>query len=375
MIHRELYDILKNSIKNRKIIILLGARQTGKTTLLKTLIAEYGKTLWFNADEYDIRQLFEKPNSVQLKSVMGDAEIVVIDEAQRLPNVGIGLKLLYDNYPELKILVTGSSAFELRNKMNEPLTGRKSEWYLFPLSFGELTQHHGLLTEKRHLGVRLVYGSYPEIVMNPGHEKALLYQLADSYLFKDILMIENIKKPDKLVKLLQALALQLGSEVSYNEIGNLIGLDSKTVESYINLLEKYFIVFKLNSLSRNARNELKLSKKIYFFDNGIRNAVISNFQNIESRQDTGPLFENYLISERIKANHYHGRYTNIFFWRTKDKQEIDFIEERDGKLYAFEFKWSERKKASLTKTFSNAYPNAEFKVVNRENYHEFLNFG
>lgn len=372
MILRALEKIITNNLFKNKVIVLLGARQTGKTTLLKKILAQNKEGIWINGDEYDIQERFKNATSTQLKALVGNHKLVIIDEAQRLENIGLGLKLLYDCYPEIQIIATGSSAFELQNKTNEPLTGRKIEYLLFPLSYQEMKEHNTELIEKRHLNTRLVFGCYPEIINNEGNEIDVLKFLSDSYLFKDILMLDTIKKPEKLIKLLQALAFQIGSEVSYNEIGNLIGLDSKTVESYINLLEKSFIVFKLNSFNRNLRNELKLSKKIYFYDNGIRNALISNFRIAEARQDIGALFENYLISERMKFNAYNKQYANRFFWRTKDQQEIDYIEDKNGVLYAFEFKWNTNKKVKISKTFLNAYPNSETKVITKDNYDEFL---
>jgi len=372
MIFRNLEKIIGDNLFKNKVIVLLGARQTGKTTMLKKILKQNNDGLWLNGDEYDIQERFKNATSTQLKALVGNHKLLIIDEAQRLENIGLGLKILHDTYPEIQIIATGSSAFELQNKTNEPLTGRKFEYLMFPLSFQEMANQHSVLIEKRHLNTRLVFGSYPEVINNEGNEIEVLKLLADSYLFKDILMLETIKKPEKLIKLLQALAFQIGSEVSYNEIGNLIGLDSKTIESYINLLEKAFIIFKLNSFNRNLRNELKLSKKIYFYDNGIRNALISNFQIVENRQDNGALFENYMISERMKYNAYNKQYANCYFWRTKNQQEIDYIEEKDGKLYAFEFKWNSHKKATITKTFTNAYLNSVTKIITPENYESFL---
>lgn len=372
MIQRSLQKTIENNLFKGKVILLLGARQTGKTTLLKKIAASNQNVLWLNGDEYDIQERFKDANSTKLKAVIGTHKLVIIDEAQRIDNIGLSLKILHDNFPDVQLIATGSSAFELRNKTNEPLTGRKFEYQLFPISFGELVNHHSELIEMRHLNTRMMYGYYPEIINSEGNEIEILKFLSDSYLFKDILMLDTIKKPEKLVKLLQALAFQIGSEVSYNEIGNLIGLDSKTVETYINLLEKSYIVFKLNSLSRNLRNELKLAKKIYFYDNGIRNAIISNFQAIEARQDVGALFENFLITERMKLNHYSKNYANTYFWRTKEQQEIDYIEDKDGQINAFEFKWNNNNKVKFTKTFTSAYPTATTQVINKENFSSFL---
>ena len=253
---------------------------------------------------------------------------MVIDEAQRIEDIGLRLKLITDQINDVQLIATGSSSFDLANKINEPLTGRKWEYKIYPISFKEMVNHHGLLEEKRMLPHRLIYGYYPEIVNNPGEEKEILKQLSDSYLYKDILMWEQIKKPDKLLKLLQALAFQVGSQVSYNELAQTCGMDSKTVEKYIILLEQTFIIFRLGSFSRNLRNELKNSKKIFFYDNGIRNALIANFSPAETRTDIGALWENFLISERVKALHYSNKWSNYWYWRTKEQKEIDRSEER-----------------------------------------------
>ncbi len=372
MIVRSLEGTIKAQLFKNKVILLLGARQTGKTTLLKKIAKENEAVLWLNGDEYDIQQRFANATSTQLKAMIGNHKMVMIDEAQRIDNIGLCLKLIHDTYPEIQLIVTGSSSFELRNKTNEPLTGRKFENQLFPISYSEMVTHHTELIETRHLNSRLVFGYYPEIITNEGNEIELLKLLSDSFLFKDILMLDTIKKPEKLVKLLQALSFQIGSEVSYNEIGNLIGLDSKTVEAYVNLLEKSFIIFKLNSFNRNLRSELKMAKKIYFYDNGIRNALISNFQMIEARQDVGALFENFLVSERMKFNHYYKNYANAYFWRTKEQQEIDYLEEKNGQLSAFEFKWNANKKIKFTKTFTNAYPRATTHLISHQNISDFL---
>jgi predicted AAA+ superfamily ATPase len=351
----------------------LGARQTGKTTLLKKIVQSYGgDALWLNADEYDIKERFNNPTSSSLKALIGSKKLVVLDEAQQIQEVGLALKLLVDTYPEIQVIASGSSAFELQNKTNEPLTGRKFEFQLFPLSYRELADCNQVMIEQRLLNHRLVFGSYPEVVNNQGNEVEVLKLLSDSFLYRDLLMLESIKKPEKLVKLLQALAYQIGQEVSYNEIGNLIGLDSKTVEAYVQLLEKSFVVFRLPSFSRNLRNELKASKKIYFYDNGIRNALISSFQLLEGRQDMGALWENYLVAERRKSNSYGMFYGNAYFWRTKEQQEIDYIEEVDGGLRAYEFKWKEKANQRITKTFSRAYPNCETAFVHSGNYDGFL---
>ena len=371
-INRHIINILKADIFSGKAILLLGARQTGKTTALKRLVKSYENILWLNADEADVRDLFEHPSATMLRVKFEGYRIVVIDEAQRIENIGIKLKLITDEISDLQLIVTGSSAFELSNTINEPLTGRKWEHKLYPLSFSEMVNHHGSFEEKKLLSHRLVFGYYPEVVTSTGNEKRVLTEIANSFLYKDILQWEGIKKPDKLVKIMQALAFQIGSQVSFHEIAQLVGLDNQTVEKYIQLLEQTFVIFRLNSFSRNLRNELKKSRKIYFYDNGIRNSLISNFNSPGLRQDTGQLWENFIISERQKQLNYKNIYTNAYFWRTLEKQEIDYIEERDGKLFAYEFKWNPIKQPRLSKTFSRAYPKHEYKVISPDNFEEFI---
>ena len=339
--------------------------------MLKNLLAGRDDVLWLNGDEQDVRNLFENVSSTMLKTIIGKKSVVVIDEAQRISDNGIGIKLITDNI-DVQVLATGSSSFDLSNKINEPLTGRKMEYWMYPQSFGELVEHHGLLEEKRLLAHRLIYGSYPDVINNVGDERMILTELANSYLYKDILMFDKIKKSDKLVKLLQALAFQMGSEVSYNELAQTCGLDPKTVESYVTLLEQSYIIFRLGSFSRNLRNELKFARKIYFWDCGIRNAVIGNYQMLESRLDTGALFENYMVAERLKKLRYEKSYAKSYFWRSKLKQEIDYIEEMDGQMAAVEFKWNPNRKAAMPLSFSRSYPDVDFKVVTRDNFETFL---
>ncbi len=372
MVERSLEMNIISRLNKGKAIIILGARQTGKTTLLKTLFNNKQGVLWLNADEIDVQNLFEQYSSTRFRNLFSKFSTIIIDEAQRIKNIGLKLKLIIDEIPDKQLLATGSSAFELSNQINEPLTGRKWEYFLFPLSFLEMCKHSGLMDEQRMLSHRLIYGYYPEVVTSKGNEKDILKQLTDSYLYKDILMWKDIKKPEKLIKLLQALALQVGSEVSYHEIGQTIGLDNETVEKYIQLLEQTFVIFRLTSLSRNLRSELKRSRKIYFYDNGIRNAIIANFNQPELRQDIGALWENFLISERIKSQHYNNIWVNRFFWRTHGQQEIDYIEERDGIIYGFEFKWNPKKQFRFSKTFLNAYPNSKTEVISKENFYDFL---
>ena len=368
--------ILETTIQQRlwqgKAIILFGARQVGKTTMLRNMLQGRDDVLWLNGDEQDIRSLFENASSTMLGAIIGKKKIIVIDEAQRITNVGLAIKLITDNIPDVQVIVTGSSSFDLSNKINEPLTGRKLEYWMFPLSFGELVENNGLLEEKRLLTHRMIYGSYPDVINNVGDERVVLSELANSYLYKDILMFGKVKKSEKLVKLLQALAFQIGSQVSYNELSQICGLDPKTVENYVTLLEQSYIIFRLGSFSRNLRNELKFSRKIYFWDCGIRNAVIGNFQIIENRMDTGALFENYIVSERLKKLRYEKSYAKSYFWRSNTKQEIDYIEDIDGKLYAVEFKWNPKRKATLPLSFSRSYTDVDYKVVTRDNYESFL---
>ncbi|HOW30405.1 MAG TPA: ATP-binding protein [Bacteroidales bacterium] len=375
MINRFIHQQIIEKSDTKKAILVFGPRQTGKTTLMHQILDQKKDVLWLSGDETDIRNLFENASSTRLRAVFGNNKVIVIDEAQRIANIGLSLKLVTDQLPDYQIIATGSSAFELANKTQEALTGRKWEFFLFPLSFGEMVAHHGLITEKRMIGHRLIYGSYPEVVVNPGKEKEILKQLTDSYLYKDLLMLEGLKKPAKLVSLLQALAFQVGSEVSYSELGRTVGLDNQTIEKYIDLLEKAYIVFRIGALSRNLRKELKQGRKVYFYDNGIRNALIAQFGTIEMRTDKGALWENYLMSERRKFVQYNRIWTNVYFWRTQDQQEIDYIEERDGKFHAWEFKWNPDTRLRLSRTFSNAYPGSTFQVVTPQNIEDFLGDG
>ena len=372
MIERLLYKTIENKLFVGKVIILTGARQVGKTTLLKQLLQQKEGVLWLNGDELQVQNLFANASADRLLSEFSNSKIVILDEAQRIENIGLRLKLIADSDSEVQVIATGSSAFELANKVNEPLTGRKWEYQMFPLSFGEMVAHHGKLKEMRMLPRRIIYGYYPEVVTNDGNEVEILKLLTDAYLYKDILSWESIKHPDKLQTLLRALAYQVGSQVSYNELSQMCSMDSKTVERYINLLEQCYIIFRLPSFSRNLRHELKSSRKIYFYDNGIRNALIADYRAPEVRQDIGALWENFVIAERMKSNEYYHRWVNRYFWRTKQQQEIDYLEEGGGNLHAYEMKWNPRAKASITKTFTEAYPNSEFQVITPDNIADFL---
>ncbi len=373
MIERSIERQIKDKLFKGKEILLFGPRQVGKTTLIKKIVAEANISFrWFNGDEPDTRLALTNTTSTQLRALIGTAKLVVIDEAQRIENIGLTLKLATDNFPEIQVIATGSSAFELANKINEPLTGRKFEFSLYPFSFEELCQNNGFIEEKRLLENRLIFGSYPEVINNIGNEREGLSLLTDSYLYKDLLTYDGLKKSSLIHKLLLALALQVGSEVSYNNLAQILGVDKNTVEKYIDLLEQVFVVFRLNAFSRNLRNELKKTKKVYFYDNGVRNAIIGNFQPLAQRTDVGALWENYLIAERNKYFKYNKLYGGRYFWRTAQQQEIDYLEERDGQIDTFEFKWNEKKVPQISKTFQEAYPESTYKVINPSNYNEFL---
>lgn len=375
MINRLLKNVIKNQLGKNKAIIILGARQVGKSTLLKMLAEENfppSLTLYWDGDEPDIREMLENISSTELKQYIGSKKYLIIDEAQHIKNIGLSCKLIIDKIPCVQLLVSGSSVLEIANKINEPLTGRKYEFLLMPLSTEEMINNNGLMDEKRLLRHRLVYGFYPEIITKPGDEQINLKNLTNSYLYKDIFKFSDVRKPEIIVKLIKALALQIGSEVSYNELAQLAGCDNSTVTRYIDLLEKNFILFRLSSFNRNLRNELKQSRKIYFYDNGIRNTLISDYKNVELRVDTGHLWENFLISERLKFLEYNQINAATYFWRTKQQQEIDYIEEREGNIYAYEFKWKPGKAPFFSKTFRDAYPQAFTHVINTDNYIDFL---
>ena len=359
-----------------KAILLFGARQVGKSTLVEAVLKQTGQPYaYFNGDEADVRQLLSNTTSSKLKALIGDNKLVFIDEGQRIPGIGLTLKLFTDQLKDVQVIATGSSAFELANAANEPLTGRKYEYFLYPLSFAEMVTHHGLLTEKRLIEHRMIFGWYPEIVTKPGHETELLKLLAGSYLYKDLLMLEQVKKPVLIEKLLKALALQLGSEVNYNELSQMVGADKGTIEKYIGLLEQAFVLFRLPALNRNVRSELKKSKKIYFYDCGIRNAIVGNFNPLQNRTDAGPLWENYVLAERMKHLAYAEADAKFYFWRTIHQQEIDFVEEQGQNLLALECKWNPKAKAGFSTTFTTGYPTAKTMVVTPENVEELLGYG
>ncbi len=374
MIQRQLQEVIESRIFSGKAIILIGARQVGKSTLFKMVVDKLNKpTLQLNCDDPEVRALLSQTNTQELKLLIGNNQVVLIDEAQRVNDIGMILKRIVDNFPNVQLLATGSSSFDLQNKLNEPLTGRKFEYHLFPLSTAEILKSDGLLAVKQSFENRLIYGSYPDVYKNNGNAIELLHNLSESYLYKDLLALESIRKPALLNKLLISLALQVTSEVSYNELAQTIGTDNKTVEKYIDLLEKCYVVFRLNGFNRNLRTELKLSKKVYFYDNGIRNAILNNFAPIALRQDIGALWENFFISERLKANHYVGRYVNSYFWRTSKQQEIDYIEECNGEFTLFEMKWnSKRANTKFPEIFEKSYSVKDKAIITPENWMEWV---
>jgi predicted AAA+ superfamily ATPase len=370
MYSRALEQTLLGKMGKGKAIIITGPRQVGKTTLLQTVLQQTDH-LFFDGDDPSVRDILTNPNLEQLRTIIGNHTVVFIDEAQRIPNIGVTMKLVTDRMKNVQLLVSGSSSFDLSNNLNEPLTGRKWEYVMLPISWAEFEAKEGYLKAQQQLENRLIYGFYPDVLNNTGSERELLVQLTNSYLCRDILAFSGIKKPDVLEKLLQALALQLGSEVSYNELAQTVGLDKNTVGKYIDILCKGYILFKLGSFSRNLRNEIKFNQKIYFYDNGVRNMLIGNFNNLSLRLDTGALWENFLVSERQKHNLYAGNYAKPYFWRTTQQQEIDYIEDKDGALTAYEFKWKARKQTKIPTLFTSTYQ-AGSMIVDATNFREFI---
>jgi len=373
MIERFLEETLIQYCGKGKAILLYGPRQAGKTTLINRVLEKVdAKHLYLSGDEYDVRKMLEGASSTKLRNLVSGYDTICIDEAQKINDIGNIIKLFTDSIPEVQVLATGSSSFELHNRTSESLTGRKYEQILLPFSFGELRTHFGLLEEKRKLEQRLVYGSYPEIVMKPEEADELIRSLVESYLYKDILIVENYRHFSMLEKLVEALAYQVGSEVSYSELSRLVGIDGKTVEKYLYLLEQAFIVFRLPAMSGNLRTEIRKGKKYYFYDNGVRNAIVGDLQPLHRRSDIGILWENYIVSERKKFLLYSQSHTKSFFWRTVQQQEVDYIERGVEGHSAWEIKWSPRAKVVLPTTFTNQYGPIETGVVHEGNYEEFL---
>lgn len=361
---------IRKVLFNGKAVVIYGPRRVGKTTLVKQIADQHPRgNLYLNCDEPDIRRSLTEKTSSELMNLAGDKKLVILDEAQRVPNIGLTIKLFVDNAPQIQIIATGSSSFDLSNKINEPLTGRSHQFLLTPLSLGEV--YPDLLTANRMLETRLIYGGYPEAVTSPHEAADYLHNLYQNYLYKDALEYQRLKSPELVEKLLSALALQIGSEVSLTELGKLLGVDKSTISRYIRLLEQAFVIFRLPPLSRNLRKEINKTRKIYFWDTGIRNAIINNFNPLSLRTDTGALWENFLIAERTKRNQNGGLFPNTFFWRTWTMQEIDYIEDSGGRLNAFEIKWQKsRKNAPLS--WRQAYPDSRWQSITRNNYWDFL---
>ena len=372
MYKREIENDLKRDSTKGKIICLIGPRQVGKTTLLGQIVEDGEKVLSLNCDEkVDVAEIENKPAG-ELKSLFHGYDMVQIDEVQRVENIGLTLKKIADLKMPVKVIVTGSSSLGMRDKIFEPATGRLIEYNLYPLSLKELSDATSKLEERKLLERRMIYGLYPEVVTDSSDARSILSNLANNYLYKDILAYGGLRKPNNLQKLVTALALQIGSEVSYTELSRIVGIDKATVENYIDLLEKCFVVFRLSSFSRNIRNEIQKGKKVYFYDNGIRNAIISNFAPLELRTDTGALWENLMVSERVKRNSYFKTYAKSYFWRTHSQKEIDYVEELDGIISAFEFKWSPQVKVKRPEEFLNAYPNSTYEVITPDNFWQFI---
>lgn len=367
---------LKDALIPGKVLVLYGPRQVGKTTLARDLLASMPlRSRFVNADELLYREALASQNRQRLGEILGDAELLVIDEAQRVPDIGLNLKILIDSYPQALILATGSASFDLANKISEPLTGRKLTFNLYPVSYYEMRQAWGALETRAQLERWMVWGGYPEIVTtdDPMARQRLLGELVGSYLYRDILELEGVRRADKIVDLLRLLAFQIGQEVSVAELATSLALNRQTVERYLDLLEKAFVIFRVTGFSRNLRKEVTKNPRYYFYDNGVRNSLIQNFNKLALRNDAGQLWENYLVVERRKANQFSGRLVNTYFWRTYDQKEIDCIEEYGGQLYGYEFKWQSKEiRRATRREFLAAYPNSNLMTVDQENFEEFL---
>jgi predicted AAA+ superfamily ATPase len=371
MIIRDIENIVTERMFSGKAIVVIGARQTGKTTSLLNLLQAYPDVLLLDGDDRVVREILNDPGTEQIRSIIGKNKIIFIDEVQRIPTIGLTAKIIVDKFKDIQLILSGSSALDIKNQLSESLTGRKWEYLMFPVTWNELEQTEGYIKSIQQLELRLIYGMYPEIITHPSEEKIRLKQLIDSYLYKDLLAFSNIKKPEILEKLLQALAFQTGSEISYNELAQLLHVDKNTIKTYIEILEKGFVIFTLKGFSRNLRNELKFTKKVYFWDCGIRNAIINNFNPLSLRDDKGAIWENFIISERMKRNNYANPFIKSYFWRTTSQQEIDYIEEVDGKITAYEIKWNENAKLKKISAFTDTY-NAELKLIHNLNFRELL---
>ncbi len=366
---------LNKYLEANKVLIIYGARRCGKTTLLETFLKKRKeKYLFLNGEDIFVQKNLSSQSIEKLKNYIGKNKLLIIDEAQKINQIGLNLKLIVDSIPKIKIIVTGSSSFDLAGQIGEPLTGRKYTFNLFPLSQIEISTIENLSQTQANLENRLIYGSYPEIVINNDRQKNVEYlrEIVNSYLYKDILELEGIRHSEKIVKLLQLLAFQIGKEVSHTELGTQLSLSKNTVEKYLDLLEKTFVIHHLTGFSRNLRKEISKAHRYYFHDNGIRNSLINNLNSLEIRDDIGMLWENYIIIERLKKQEYLRIHGNNYFWRTYDQREIDFVEERDGKIFGYEIKWGKKSTASTAKTWLETYKNSEYKVIDKNNYLEFI---
>ena len=374
MYSRDIQQPINQWLHRNEILIIYGARQVGKTTMLSELFGKRKDAIILNCERIDIADILESKRLPEIKLLFGDKKIVALDEAQKVQDIGSVLKLIYDDDSfNHKIIATGSSSFELANKISEPLTGRNVRFKLFPLSLNEINCHKDWLWTRENLGQLLVFGSYPGIIdLSPVIKNKKLLDLASDYLFRDVLRYQNLRNPSLLRKLLKALALQIGSQVSYHELSNMLGVSSVTVEKYIDLLEKCFVIFSVSSFSRNLRNEIRKSQKYYFYDNGIRNALIASFGNLENRLDTGALWENFCVSERVKFNDIHRPGASLYFWRTYDGAEIDLVEDFNGEFTIFEFKWKPKRSFRFPASFTNTYNPVRSTLVTRENWLELL---
>ena len=368
------YQNLENYLENGRVLLIYGSRQVGKTTLLTEFLEKMNlKYKLASGDDIRTQEILSSQDFSKILQYVSGYELLAIDEAQRIPNIGLGLKIIVDQKPDISVIATGSSSFELAGQTGEPLTGRKKTLTLFPLSQIELSNIYNDFELIEKLPEYLIFGGYPAVLTKENKEDkiVILNEIVNSYLLKDILELEKVKGSKTLLDLLRLLAFQVGSEVSLSELGRQLAIDSKTVARYLDLLEKSFVLFNLRGYAKNLRKEVTKKSKYYFYDNGIRNAIISNFNDLNLRDDVGRLFENFLVCERLKNQSYNKIFANNYFWRTWDKQEVDWIEEREGKLFGFEFKWTESKSRSL-KSFMDNYGNTETKTVNRENYLEFI---
>ncbi len=369
-----IYDKLDQFIQSNKVLVLYGSRRVGKTYLLTNFLKQTNlKYKLDNGDDISVQAVLNSQSTEQIKRYAEGYDLIAIDEAQNIENIGLGLKILVDNIPGIKVIATGSASFELTNKVGEPLTGRQITIQLYPVSQLELLSQYNKYELSQKKEDFLIYGSYPEVLNLPTlqEKEDYLHELVNSYLLKDILTLEQVKGSKILLDLLRLIAFQLGSEVSLNELSQNLGIDVKTVARYLDLLEKSFILINLRGFSRNLRSEIKEKSKYYFYDNGIRNAIISNFNPLSIRDDIGKLWENFIVIERMKKQAYQKIYSNNYFWRTWEQKEIDFIEECDGKLYAYEFKYNQ-KKVKQPIVFLETYPNSEFKIINSDNYLDFI---